>query len=87
MSAPVASPRPPRGPVLVTRRVHFNAAHRLHNEAFDDAWNQATFGLCNNPRWHGHNYILEVTVRGAPDPATGMVIDLGQLKRLLHEVI
>ena len=37
------------GPVLVTRRVHFNAAHRLHNPAFDDAWNHTTFGVCNNP--------------------------------------
>jgi 6-pyruvoyltetrahydropterin/6-carboxytetrahydropterin synthase len=76
-----------RGVVYVTRRAHFNAAHRLHNPDFDDAWNRAQFGLCNNPRWHGHNYVLEVTVKGEPDPMTGFVVELGDLSRLLHEVV
>lgn len=70
--------------VYVTRRVHFNAAHRLHNPAKSDAWNQATYGPCNHPNWHGHNYVLEVTVAGEPDPETGYVIDLGELKALLE---
>jgi len=73
--------------VYVTRKVHFNAAHRLHNPARSDAWNRETFGKCNNPNWHGHNYVLEVTVAGEPDPDTGYVIDLGVLKGVLEEKI
>lgn len=71
--------------VHVTRRVHFNAAHRLHNPAKSEEWNAATFGRCNNPNWHGHNYELEVTVSGEPDPVTGYVIDLAVLKQILQE--
>ena len=73
--------------VYVTRKVHFNAAHRLHNPARSDAWNRETFGKCNNPNWHGHNYVLEVTVAGEPDPDTGYVIDLGVLKGIVEEKI
>lgn len=73
--------------VHVTRRTHFNAAHRLHNPDKSDAWNRATFGKCNSPNWHGHNYRLEVTVRGEPDPDTGYVIDLGDLARIVEERI
>ena len=69
----------------VTRRVHFNAAHRLHNPAQSDAWNRAIFGVCNNPNFHGHNYELEVTVEGEIDPATGYVIDINTLKALVEE--
>ena len=72
---------------MVTRRVHFNAAHRLDNPRYDAAWNQRTFGVCNNPNWHGHNYLLEVSVRGVPDPDTGYVTDLGVLKHLLESEI
>jgi len=71
--------------VYVTRRVHFNAAHRLHNPEKSDAWNREVFGKCNSPNYHGHNYVLKVTVAGEPDPDTGYVIDLGDLKQLLHE--
>lgn len=71
--------------VYVTRRVHFNAAHRLHNPDKSDAWNREVFGKCNSPNYHGHNYVLKVTVAGEPDPETGYVIDLGDLKQLLHE--
>lgn len=71
--------------VYVTRKAHFNAAHRLHNPAKSDDWNRATFGLCNNPNWHGHNYELEVTVAGEPDADTGYVIDLAALKRIVDE--
>lgn len=71
--------------VHVTRKVHFNAAHRLHNPEKSDEWNRETFGKCNNPNWHGHNYVLEVTVAGTPDPDSGYVIDLGVLKGILNE--
>lgn len=71
--------------VHVTRKVHFNAAHRLHNPSKSEAWNRDAFGACNNPNWHGHNYELEVTVAGEPDPETGYVIDLGVLKGILKE--
>ena len=75
------------GEVIVTRRVHFNAAHRLHNPDFPDAWNASTYGPCNNARWHGHNYVLEVSVKGQPNPQTGYVIDLGELKTIVEEEI
>ena len=73
--------------VYATRTVRFNAAHRLHNPAKSDEWNRETFGKCNYPNWHGHNYTLDVTVAGEPDPDTGYVIDLGALKQLLHEKV
>ncbi len=73
--------------VYVTRKVHFNAAHRLHNPAQTDDWNQATFGKCNSPNWHGHNYELDVTVAGTPDPDTGFVVDLADLKRTLERLV
>lgn len=82
-----AAPRVLRGTVYVTRQVHFNAAHRLHNPTKSRRWNEEKFGLCANPQWHGHNYVLEVTVRGQPDPETGYVLDLGELNRILHAVI
>lgn len=71
--------------VFVTRKMHFNAAHRLHNPDKSDAWNRETFGKCNSPNYHGHNYQLEVTVAGEPDPETGYVIDLGVLKQIINE--
>ena len=72
---------------IVARRVHFNAAHRLHNPARPDAWNRETFGPCNNPNFHGHNYELDVEVEGEIDPETGYVLDVGILKRLVDETI
>ena len=89
-SRPSASRRAPRvlaGTVFITRQVHFNSAHRLYNPTKSLAWNQRQYGLCTNPHWHGHNYVLEVTVSGQPDPETGYIIDLGVLKRLLHEAV
>jgi len=71
--------------VTVTRRLMFNAAHRVHNPALSEAENASLFGKCNNPNWHGHNYTLDVSVRGPVDPKTGYVIDLGALKRLVEE--
>ncbi|MFM8618796.1 MAG: 6-pyruvoyl trahydropterin synthase family protein [Opitutaceae bacterium] len=75
------------GVVHITRQVHFNSAHRLYNPNRSLAWNQAKFGLCTNPHWHGHNYVLEVTVKGRPDPETGYIMDLSDLKRILHEAV
>ena len=72
--------------VFVTRKAHFNAAHRLHNFKSDD-WNAQTFGKCNYPNWHGHNYIIEVTVAGVPNKENGYVIDLGKLKEIMEERI
>ena len=68
--------------VTATRLVRFNAAHRVYNPAWSDERNQSTFGKCNNPNWHGHNYTLEITVAGEVDPDTGYVMDLGELKRI-----
>jgi 6-pyruvoyltetrahydropterin/6-carboxytetrahydropterin synthase len=79
--------RPLTGTVSITRQVHFNSAHRLHNPTKSLAWNRRQYGLCTNPHWHGHNYVLEVTVRGSPDPVTGYLIDLGELKRILHRAV
>jgi 6-pyruvoyltetrahydropterin/6-carboxytetrahydropterin synthase len=67
----------------VVRRAHFNAAHRLHNPAKSDEWNATTFGPCNNPNYHGHNYELEVMVDGPIDPETGYVIDVAALKQII----
>jgi 6-pyruvoyltetrahydropterin/6-carboxytetrahydropterin synthase len=70
--------------VVVTRRAHFNAAHRLFNPAWSDAENARVFGPCANPNYHGHNYNLDVSVAGEVDPATGYVIDIKTLKDLVE---
>lgn len=71
----------------MSRRVHFNAAHRLHNPEKSDEWNAEKYGKCNSANWHGHNYVLEVIVTGTPNDETGYVIDLGLLKRIVGERI
>jgi 6-pyruvoyltetrahydropterin/6-carboxytetrahydropterin synthase len=71
--------------VTVTKRLHFNAAHRVHNPTLSDEENRRLFGKCNNPNWHGHNYVLDVSVAGPVDPTTGYVLDLGALKRVVEE--
>ena len=68
----------------LTRRVMFAAAHRYRRPEWDEARNAATFGLCSRPNFHGHSYVCEVTVRGAIDPLTGFVVDLGLLDRALQ---
>ena len=73
--------------VSVTRRAHFNAAHRLHNPTWTDEKNHEVFGLCNNPNFHGHNYEMEVRVTGEIDPDTGMVVDLAWLAQLIKNEI
>jgi len=71
--------------VRVTRRLHFNAAHRLYRPDWSAERNADVFGPCSNPHWHGHNYEIEVTVAGEPDRDTGYVMDLGELKALVNE--
>ncbi|HEY0930828.1 MAG TPA: 6-carboxytetrahydropterin synthase [Gemmatimonas sp.] len=73
--------------VTVTRRLRFNAAHRVHNPALSDADNTRLFGKCNNPNWHGHNYTLDVSVRGPIDAETGYVIDLGALREIVEREV
>ena len=70
--------------VSVCRKAHFNAAHRLHNPAWDDETNKKVFGKCNNPNYHGHNYTLEVWITGEIDPDTGYLMDLKILKNLIE---
>ena len=71
--------------VRVTRRVHWNSAHRLYRPDWSDEENAKVFGECSNPHWHGHNYEMDVTVSGPVDPGTGYVLDLKVLKELLEE--
>ena len=73
--------------VYITRKAHFNAAHRLHNPEQSDEWNRNTFGKCNSPNWHGHNYQLEVTISGEPNPNTGYVMDLSDLRRVMNSYV
>ena len=80
-------PRALVGTVLITRQVHFNSAHRLHNPAKSQRWNEEQYGPCTNPHWHGHNYVLEVTVRGQPAADTGYILDLADLKGILHQAV
>ncbi|MFM6955310.1 MAG: 6-pyruvoyl trahydropterin synthase family protein [Ignavibacteria bacterium] len=73
--------------VYVTRKMHFSAAHRLFNPTFSHEKNEQIFDKCNNPLGHGHNYTLEVTVKGIPDPETGYVIDLKKLRDIIEEFV
>ena len=70
--------------VHLTRRYLFSASHRLHSPALSQAANRETYGKCNNPHGHGHNYFLEVTVSGTPHAQTGMLCDLGQLDAIVR---
>jgi 6-pyruvoyltetrahydropterin/6-carboxytetrahydropterin synthase len=71
--------------VLITRKIEFSASHVYHNAKLSAEENRRVFGKCNNP--HGHNYTLEVTVAGEPDPVTGMVLDLKELKEILEREV
>jgi 6-pyruvoyltetrahydropterin/6-carboxytetrahydropterin synthase len=71
--------------VAVFRKEHFNAAHRLFNPSWDNDRNNAVFGKCNNPNFHGHNYELVVKLIGEPDPQTGYVMDMKILSDLIKE--
>ncbi|NQX85277.1 MAG: 6-carboxytetrahydropterin synthase [Flavobacteriaceae bacterium] len=73
--------------VTVNRKAHFNAAHRLYRNDWSDKKNEAVFGKCNNPNFHGHNYELIVSVTGAIDPETGYVIDMKVLKDIIKSEV
>lgn len=71
--------------VYLTRVEHFNAAHKLYNPSWSPEKNEEVFGKCANENWHGHNYELYVTVKGAPDPETGFVFDVKRLSNIIRE--
>ncbi len=73
--------------IAISRKEHFNAAHRLFNPAWSNEKNDAVFGKCNNPNYHGHNYEIIVTLIGEPDPETGYVFDMKLLSDLIGENI
>lgn len=75
------------GTTTLTRRVQFAAAHRYRRPDWDDARNEATFGLCARPNFHGHSYVCDVSVRGQVQRETGMLVDLGLLDSVLHEEV
>jgi len=75
------------GTVYLSRRYRFSSSHRLHVDSYSDEQNRETFGKCNNPHGHGHNYVLEVTLRGPVDPETGMVVNLVDLDAIVQERI
>ena len=73
--------------ITVSRKAHFNAAHRLHNKNWSDEKNQKVFGKCNYQNYHGHNYDLEVTVKGEIDPESGYLVDMKVLSDIIEENI
>lgn len=73
--------------VTVCRKAHFNAAHRLNVPHWSLEKNQAYFGKCNNPHYHGHNYDLTLKITGTPDPESGYVIDMKYLKDLIRQEV
>jgi len=73
--------------MLITRKVEFSASHALRRELWTEAENVACYGAAANPHGHGHNYIVEVTLAGNPDPVTGMVMDLKELKEILNREV
>lgn len=73
--------------IYITRKEHFNAAHKLFKEEWSAEKNLAIFGKCSNPNWHGHNYDLFVTVKGEVNPETGFVIDLKRLRDIINREV
>src|SRR5436305_14766133 len=73
--------------IYLTRRAEFSASHYYHNPEFTPEENQRIFGKCNNPHGHGHNYTLEVTVKGEVDGQSGFVVDLKQLKEVMSREV
>ena len=71
--------------IYITRKEHFNAAHKLFRPDWSDEKNKEVFGKCSNPNWHGHNYDLFVTIKGTPDPNTGFVYDLKDLSEIIKQ--
>ena len=73
--------------VYLTRRETFNAAHKLYNNHWSPEENDTIFGKCANKNWHGHNYVLFVTVKGNPDPETGFIVNVKTLSKVIKAVV
>lgn len=73
--------------LYLTRKEHFNAAHKLYVQQWSQEKNEAMFGKCANKNWHGHNYNLFVTVKGTPDPITGFIMDVKKLSDIMKKVV
>ncbi len=73
--------------VYLTRKEHFNAAHKLYNPSWTKEKNDEVYGKCANANWHGHNFDLYITIKGAPDPETGFLFDVKKLSQLIQEHI
>ena len=73
--------------VYITRKEHFNAAHKLFKPEWSNQQNEEVFGKCANPNWHGHNFELFVTVKGIPNIETGFLVNLKDLKRIINETV
>ena len=73
--------------IIITKKAHFNAAHRLFNPKYDEKKNRELFGLCSNELGHGHNYVVEVSISGSIDPETGYLVDLSKLGEVIKSVI
>ena len=73
--------------MLITKRVEFSASHVCRNPALSDRENQELFGVAANPHGHGHNYVVDVTLAGEPDPVTGMVMDLKRVKEVVNREV
>ncbi len=73
--------------IYLTRRERFSAAHRMYRPEWSDEKNQEVFGKCSNPNWHGHNYVLLVTVKGDPDPENGFVMNINVLKQIIKDKV
>lgn len=73
--------------IYLTRKEHFNAAHKLWNPHWSDAKNEEVFGKCSNKNWHGHNFDLYVTLKGTPDPETGFIIDLKLMSSIIKTYV
>lgn len=78
---------PQKTSMTLTRSYEFAASHRLYSQTLSPEENLATFGKCSNPHYHGHNYVLEVTVAGEPDPRTGMMVDIEQMDRAVNDLV
>ena len=73
--------------IYIVRKEHFNAAHKLYNPKWSKDKNMSEFGVCSNENWHGHNYEIEVTVKGKINPESGMLVNLEDLSKTMKEEI
>ena len=73
--------------IFLTRRERFSSAHRMFRPDWSDEQNQKVFGKCSNPNWHGHNYVLWVTIKGNPSPEQGFVMNLNSLKQIIQDKV